>query len=81
LTRSFLFQVVPKPAQSLRRKIDRTRRQLSTLLPYLGDEALSSTSRAGLYHALTVGARTWNLIQERQSVREIHDTLFEEYDL
>ncbi|MGZ8884825.1 MAG: PqqD family protein [Halobacteriota archaeon] len=28
-----------------------------------------------------VGAHTWNIIQERRSVLQIHDTLLEEHDV
>ncbi|MGZ5539874.1 MAG: PqqD family protein [Halobacteriota archaeon] len=41
-----------------------------------------SQSQERLHQGLnSVGAHTWNIIQERRSVLQIHDTLLEEHDV
>ncbi len=48
----------------------------------LGDEAAILNLKSGVYYGLdAVGARIWNLIQTPRTVREVRDTLLEEYDV
>jgi hypothetical protein len=48
----------------------------------LADEAVILDLTAGMYYGLNpVAARIWNLIQEPRSVREVRDTIVEEYDV
>jgi Coenzyme PQQ synthesis protein D (PqqD) len=56
-----------------------TREQVSCML---GDEAAILNMKNTVYYGLNpVGARVWNLVQQSRSVREIRDTLLEEYDV
>lgn len=48
----------------------------------LAGEAVILNLREGVYYGLDdVGARIWNLIQEPQSVEQVCDRIFEEYDV
>lgn len=48
----------------------------------LADEAVILNLKAGVYYGLNpVAARIWSLIQEPRSVREVRDTLVEEYNV
>jgi hypothetical protein len=48
----------------------------------LAGEAVILNLKDGVYYGLDdVGARIWNLIQEPQSVDDICDRIFEEYDV
>jgi hypothetical protein len=48
----------------------------------IGDEVAILDFRAGMYYGLdSVGARVWSLIQEPRTVREIRDTLTNEYEV
>lgn len=48
----------------------------------LGDEAAILNLKNTVYYGLNpVGARVWSLVQQSRSVREIRDTLLEEYDV
>jgi hypothetical protein len=48
----------------------------------LGDEAAILNLKNTVYYGLNaVGARVWSLVQQSRSVREIRDTLVEEYDV
>lgn len=48
----------------------------------LGGEAAILDLEAGVYYGLDeVGARIWELIQERRSAREVRDALRAEYDV
>ena len=48
----------------------------------LGDEAAILNLKDGVYYGLDpVGARIWKLIQTPRTVREVRDTLLEEYDV
>jgi Coenzyme PQQ synthesis protein D (PqqD). len=48
----------------------------------LGDEAAILNLKDGVYQGLDpVGARIWKLIQTPRTVREVRDTLLEEYDV
>src|SRR5438046_9055745 len=48
----------------------------------LAGEAVILNLRDGVYYGLDdVGARIWNLIQEPESVDQICDHIFEEYDV
>ena len=48
----------------------------------LDDEVAILGLKKGIYYGLnSVGARIWRLIQEPKTVREIRDTLIEEYDV
>ncbi len=48
----------------------------------LGDEAAILNLKSGVYYGLdAVGARIWALIQTPRTVREVRDTLLEEYDV
>jgi hypothetical protein len=48
----------------------------------LAGEAIILDSKLGVYYGLDpVGARIWNLIQNEKTVRELLDTLLEEYEV
>ena len=48
----------------------------------LGDEAAILNLKDGVYYGLDpVGARIWKLIQTPRTVREVRDSLLEEYDV
>ncbi len=48
----------------------------------LGDEAAILNLKSGVYYGLdSVGARIWDLIQTPRTVREVRDTLLNEYDV
>ena len=48
----------------------------------LGDEAAILNLKDGVYYGLDpVGARIWKLIQTQRTVREVLDSLLEEYDV
>jgi hypothetical protein len=48
----------------------------------LGDEAAILNLIDGVYYGLDpVGARIWKLIQEPRTVREVRDTLLDEYNV
>ncbi len=48
----------------------------------LGDEAAILNLKSGVYYGLdSVGARVWNIIQTPRTVREVRDTLLNEYDV
>jgi len=48
----------------------------------LAGEAVILNLKEGVYYGLDdVGARIWNLIQEPQSVEQVCDRIFEEYDV
>lgn len=48
----------------------------------LGDEAAILNLKDGVYYGLDpVGARIWNLVQAPRTVREVRDTLLDEYDV
>ncbi len=48
----------------------------------LGDEAAILNLKDGVYYGLDpVGARIWKLIETPRTVREVRDTLLEEYDV
>lgn len=48
----------------------------------LAEEAVILDLTAGVYYGLNaVGARVWNLIQQPRTVRQIQDTILEEYDV
>ncbi len=48
----------------------------------LGDEAAILNLKDGVYYTLgSVGARVWKLIQEPRTVREVRDTLLDEYEV
>lgn len=48
----------------------------------LGNEAVILNMNAGTYHGLNeVGARVWNLIEQPQVVKDIQQTLLQEYEI
>jgi hypothetical protein len=48
----------------------------------LGGEAAILNLKSGVYYGLDpVGARIWNLVQAPRTVREVRDTLLDEYDV
>jgi hypothetical protein len=48
----------------------------------LGGEAVILNLGSGVYHGLNeVGARVWNLIQKPHTVKDIKQTLLEEYEV
>jgi len=48
----------------------------------LGGEAAVLNLKNGIYYGLNpVGARIWNIIQAPRTVREVRDTLIDEYDV
>ncbi|MEI7827901.1 MAG: PqqD family peptide modification chaperone [Euryarchaeota archaeon] len=48
----------------------------------LGGEAAILNLKNGVYYGLNpVGARIWNLIQTPRTVREVRDTIIDEYDI
>jgi hypothetical protein len=48
----------------------------------LGDESAILNLKNSVYYGLDpVGARVWNLLREPKSVRELRDTLLDEYDV
>jgi len=48
----------------------------------LGDEAAILNLKDGVYYGLDpIGARIWKLVQTPRTVREVRDTLLEEYDV
>ena len=48
----------------------------------LGGEAAVLNLKNGIYYGLNpVGARIWNIIQTPRTVREVRDTLIDEYDV
>ncbi|GAB1545529.1 hypothetical protein NUACC21_82050 [Scytonema sp. NUACC21] len=48
----------------------------------LGDEAVILNLKTGTYHGLNqVGALVWNLIQQPKAVKDIQQTLLEEYEV
>ncbi len=48
----------------------------------LAGEAVILNMEDGVYYGLdAVGARIWQLIQEPKSVKEVHGTLLEEFDV
>jgi hypothetical protein len=48
----------------------------------LSGEAAILNLKSGIYYGLdAVGARIWNLLQEARAVKEIRDTLVQEYDV
>jgi hypothetical protein len=48
----------------------------------LGDEAAILNLKSGVYYGLDpVGARIWKLVQTPLTVREVRDTLLDEYDV
>ncbi len=45
-------------------------------------EAVSVNLKSGVYYSLNaVGSRIWQLVQETSSVREIRETIVEEYEV
>jgi Coenzyme PQQ synthesis protein D (PqqD) len=56
-----------------------TREQVSCPL---GEESAILNLKNTVYYGLNrVGARVWNLLQQPRSVRELRDTLLDEYDV
>jgi Coenzyme PQQ synthesis protein D (PqqD) len=56
-----------------------TRHQVSCTL---GDEAAILNLKNTVYYGLNpVGARVWSLVQQSRTVKEIRDTLVDEYDV
>ncbi len=48
----------------------------------LGGEAALLNLQDGVYYSLdAVGARVWELIEEPRTVRDVRDTLLDEYDV
>ncbi|ARV58396.1 thymidylate synthase [Nostocales cyanobacterium HT-58-2] len=48
----------------------------------LGGEAVILNLKSGVYHGLNeVGARIWNLLQQPQVVKDIKQTILEEYEV
>jgi Coenzyme PQQ synthesis protein D (PqqD) len=48
----------------------------------LGEESAILNLKNSVYYGLDpVGARVWNLLREPRSVRELRDTLVDEYDV
>jgi Coenzyme PQQ synthesis protein D (PqqD) len=48
----------------------------------LGSEAVILNLKSGVYHGLNeVGASIWKLIQEPRTIKEIQQSLLEEYDV
>ncbi|MBF2017503.1 MAG: lasso peptide biosynthesis PqqD family chaperone [Rivularia sp. T60_A2020_040] len=48
----------------------------------LGGEAVILNMKTGVYHGLNeVGARVWDLIEQPKAVKEIKQTLLEEYEV
>ncbi|HYL69090.1 MAG TPA: PqqD family peptide modification chaperone [Candidatus Limnocylindria bacterium] len=48
----------------------------------LGEESAILNLKNSVYYGLDpVGARVWNLLREPKSVRELRDTLLDEYDV
>jgi len=48
----------------------------------LGEESAILNLKNSVYYGLNpVGARVWNLLREPRSVRELRDTLVDEYDV
>jgi hypothetical protein len=48
----------------------------------LGGESAILDVKAGIYYGLNaVGTRIWNLIQEPKRLKEVRDTLLEEYEV
>lgn len=48
----------------------------------LAGEAVILSLNSGIYYGLNeVGASIWNLIQQPKTIKEIHETLLQEYDV
>ncbi|MBW4557535.1 MAG: PqqD family peptide modification chaperone [Trichormus sp. ATA11-4-KO1] len=48
----------------------------------IGDEAVILHLKTGIYHGLNeVGARIWTLIQEPKAVKDIKQSILEEYEV
>jgi len=48
----------------------------------LGDEVVILHVHNGIYHGLdAIGARIWNLINERRTLAQIRDAILNEYDV